>query len=298
MRVLISGGSGLLGRKVTEKLQASGHEIAWLGRRKPADLPAGVLFFLWNPVSEAMDPEAVGWAEGLINLAGASIGETRWDKAGRELILESRLSSVRTLIRHFSGREPLQTFCGISGAGYYGPGTQKFLESDPAGRDFPAQVAAKWEGSYEAFRLKCRPVHFSIVRMAVVLARQGGALPKIIQPFKMGIGAVLGNGKQPFNWIHLEDAAGVFGFLLLRDGIFNASAPAADTNATMTNVLAGVLKKPLLLPAVPAFVLQLALGDRSSLVLKGNFSDVSALQQAGFRYQFPELQEALEDLAG
>lgn len=298
MKILISGGSGLLGRKISETLRESGHVVAWLGRRRPTRLPEGILFFAWNPSAIELDPAAVSWAEGLINLAGASIGETCWDMAGKELILNSRLQSVQTLIHYFADRQPLQTFLGISGAGYYGQGNQAFRETDPPGNDFPAQVAVRWEQAYQDFYLKCKPAHFSIVRMAVVLATEGGALPKMMQPFKARAGAILGSGKQPFNWIHLADAAGIFAFLLAHDGIFNASAPAADNNEILTRHLASVLRKPLLLPSVPAFVVRLALGDRASLVLEGNYSDVSALKNAGYSFKYSELRIALEELVG
>ena len=270
--------------------------MAWLGRRRPANLPANIRFFNWNPGKLEMDPEAVLWAEALINLAGASIGETRWTPAGKKLILESRISSVNTLTRHFSGRPPLQAFVGISGAGYYGPGNKPFKETDAAGKDFPAKVAAAWEKAYEEFQEKCRPAHICILRLAVVLAGGGGALPKILLPFRFGTGSELGSGRQAFNWIHLEDAARIIAMSLEWDGIVNISAPSTVNNADLTKAISAAMGIPAFLPAVPAALLRIMLGDRSSLVLEGNQSDVALLLSKGYHFQYPDLGPALKDL--
>jgi NAD dependent epimerase/dehydratase family enzyme len=167
---------------------------------------------------------------------------------------------------------------------------------DPAGSDFPAMVAEKWEMAYAEFQQQCKPEHFSVIRMAVVLSVKGGALLKILAPFRLGFGAVLGNGKQPFNWIHEADASGILAASLRWNGIFNASAPALDNNLRLSQEIARVLKKPIMLPPVPEFVLNLTMGDRASLVLKGNWSDSASTIAAGYRFQFPALGEALDDL--
>ena len=296
MKVLISGGSGLIGKRLSEVLLAAGHDVAWLGRKAPESIPAGIRFFSWNPEKLEMAEEAVDWAEAVINLAGASIGENPWNVNGRKLILESRLKTVQTLTKHFSGRGPLKAFTGISGAGYYGPGHHAFLEDEPAGKDFPAMVAAEWEKEYLLFQERCKPEHFCILRLAVVLSKTGGALEKMVMPFRFGAGAVLGNGKQPFNWIHLEDAVQIIACSLEWNGIFNASAPAADDNRELSRQLARVLGRPLLLPPVPGFMLKMALGERSSLVLQGNHSHVQKVIDKGYRFRFPDLNSALTDL--
>ena len=296
MKVLISGGSGLIGRRLSEVLLAAGHQPAWLGRKAPESLPSGIRFFSWNPEKREMEAEAVTWAEAVINLAGASIGENPWNKEGRKLILESRLKTVQTLTHHFSGRGPLRAFTGISGAGFYGPGQRAFREVDAAGSDFPAKVAAEWEKEYHHFQETCKPEHFCLLRLAVVLSKTGGALEKMVLPFRFGAGAVLGSGRQPFNWIHLEDAVQIMACSLEWDGVFNASAPAADDNRELSRQLARVLGRPLLLPPVPGFILKMALGERSSLVLQGNSSNVEKLLGHGYRFRFADLKSALTDL--
>lgn len=297
MNVLISGGSGMLGTAITGLLLEEGHSVAWLTRRQsPVGLP--VRLFVWDPENDKIDPEAIQWAEAVINLAGASIGETHWTTKGKDLILHSRLASVRTLENAIRKRQiPLHSFVGVSGAGYYGPSEQPKLESDPHGKDFPAVVARKWEDAYEKIQ-SLKPAHFSVLRLAVVLSDRGGALPKIVQPIQWGVGSSLGTGRQPFNWIHLNDAARIFTEALYWNGVYNASAPSGSTNEELTRLVARILNRPLLLPAVPAFALKLALGDRSSLVLEGNRSNVSKLLKTGFTFQFPDLEGALKDLLG
>lgn len=296
MKILIAGGSGLIGRRLSEVLIGSGHQVGWLGRNRPAKLPPGVIFFPWNPETLEISPAAIEWPDALINLAGASIGETPWNREGKKLILESRLISVKTLAAAFSGRKPLKAFVGISGAGYYGPGNHSFTEDDASGKDFPAQVADAWEKEYQDFQEACQPENFAILRLAVVLSRTGGALEKIVRPFRLGAGAVLGDGKQPFNWIHLEDAVQIMACALNWNGVFNASAPATDNNAGLSRILAKILNRPLILPAVPAAVLKIFLGDRSSLVLQGNICNVEKLLAKGYSFRFPDLSSALSDL--
>lgn len=293
MKVLIAGGSGLLGKKLSDILITQGHEVAWLSRQKSKHA-ATIRLFHWNPDKYFIEPEAINWAEALINLAGASIGETKWTRSGKEEILRSRTKSVETLTNCFIKRpEPLEAFCGISGAGYYGKGDFAFKEADSPGLDFPARVAKEWEDCYLEFQSQCKPKHFSIIRMAVVLSLEGGALPKIIQPIRLGIGSDLGNGKQPFNWIHITDACSILCESLLWDGIFNASAPEKTNNHTLTNSIASILQKPIILPAVPAFALKLVLGERATLVLEGNHSDVSKLIKQSFKFSYPDLNSAL-----
>ena len=296
MKVLIAGGSGLLGKKLSDILITQGHEVAWLSRQK-SNHAATIRLFHWNPDKFFIEDEGIHCPEAIINLAGASIGETKWTRSGKEEILRSRTKSVQTLTNCFSKRtEPLQAFCGISGAGYYGKGDASFKESDSPGLDFPALVAKEWEDCYLQFQSQCHPKHFSIIRMAVVLSLEGGALPKIIQPIRLGIGSDLGNGKQPFNWIHITDACNILCESLDWDGIFNASAPEKTNNHNLTSSIATILKKPIILPAVPAFALRLVLGERASLVLEGNHSDVSKLLKQGFKFSFPDLNGALNQI--
>lgn len=293
MRILISGGSGMLGRAITQKLLGKGHEVAWLSRR---NLKSVCPVFVWDPAHGFIDPAATAWAEAVINLAGESIGEVPWTTEGKRRILNSRLDAVQTLAVAL-GRESktLKAFVGVSGVGIYGQGDMPFSEADKPGDGFPAFVAARWEEAYQSITSnlaakKC------ILRLAVVLSTQGGALPKMLSPIKWGIGAAIGTGRQWLNWIHLDDAAEAFCRALEWEGVYNLASPNPVQNSEATELMARIWNRPIWLPAVPEFVLHLALGDRAQLVTQGNRTDISRLLATHFSFSFPTLEQALVDL--
>ncbi len=295
MRILIAGGSGLLGKAITQELKDKGHEVAWLTRN--TSRPAKVSQFEWNPATRTCSAQAIGWAEGIINLAGESIGEIPWTEEGRKKILQSRIDAVETLrLACKSAPHALKSFIGVSGAGYYGSGDTPMAETALPGQDFPAKVAKAWEDAYQRFseEIPCR--HFVVLRLAVVLAKDGGAFPKIRLPFSFGIGSALGSGDQYLNWIHLTDAARIFVAALDWDGVYNVSAPEPVQNKELSDFIRTAIGQFLRLPAVPAFMLRLALGDRSKLVLEGNRSNVSKLLSTGYVFRFPGWKEALQDV--
>lgn len=295
MNVLIAGGSGLLGRQITKVLIEQGHNVGWLTRTIKSE-SQNINQYKWNPSEKQVDQSAIDWSDAIINLAGESIGEIAWTKAGKDRILRSRIDSVQVLADAiFKRLTPLTSFVGVSGAGFYGSSSKPKKETDLAGSDFPAMVALKWEDEYNKIR-ESKPQHYTILRLAVVLSMEGGALPKIVQPIQWGIGASLGTGNQPFNWIHLEDAARIFTEALKWNGIFNVSAPDSVNNRELTETIAHQLKKPLILPSVPSFVLKLALGDRSLLVLDGNVSDLSKLADTGYQFRFKTIKSAIENI--
>lgn len=297
MRVLIAGGSGLLGKAITRILRENGHEVAWLTRN--TSRPASVSQFEWNPALRTCNPQAMAWAECIINLAGESIGEVPWTEEGRKKILQSRLDAVETLrMACKSAPHALKAFIGVSGAGYYGPGDRPMPESASAGQDFPARVAKAWEDAYQQFseEIPCR--HFVVLRLAVVLAKAGGAFPKIRLPFSFGVGSALGSGDQFLNWIHLEDAARIFVAALDWNGTYNVSAPEPVQNKELSDFIRTETGQFLRLPAVPVFILRLALGDRSKLVLEGNRSDVHKLLAMGYSFLFPNWKAAVRDVLG
>jgi uncharacterized protein (TIGR01777 family) len=295
MNVLIAGGSGLLGKQITNVLIEQGHNVGWLTRTVTFDNKK-VTQYHWNPSENKIDQSAVNQADAIINLTGESIGETSWTKSGKQQILQSRIDSVRVLADAINKRSiPLLSFVGVSGAGYYGNSSSPKKETDAAGSDFPAMVAFQWESEYRKIQIS-KPAHFCILRLAVVLSMKGGALPKIVQPIQWGIGSSLGTGKQPFNWIHLDDAALIFAEALKWNGEFNISAPDLVNNRELTELIAHQVKKPLFLPPVPAFFLRLALGERASLVLDGNISDTSKLAKTGYQFRFRTIKSAVENL--
>jgi uncharacterized protein (TIGR01777 family) len=297
MKVLIAGGSGMLGKRISQKLLEKGHEVAWLSRN-PKKTIENINVFTWKPEDNWLDQNALEWADAIINLAGASIGETKWTVEGKKQIKNSRMDAVNTLQQGIQRKgKALEAFVGVSGVGIYGPSDFEKKETDTLGTDFPAQVAIAWEEAYAKIPAEtCK--HKSIIRLAVVLSLEGGALPKIMEPIKYGLGAALGSGLQAFNWIHINDAAEIFCQALGWDGVYNAAAPSKINNKIATSIIAKAMHRPLFLPAVPAFALRLFLGDRSQLVTQGNWANIDKLKTKGFQFEFPEFEEAVRDLIG
>ena len=293
MKILISGGSGMLGKKISQKLLAKGHEVGWLSRNSKKT-NENIHVFTWQPEKNRLDQNALEWADAVINLAGESIGETKWSVGGKNQILRSRIDAVNTLKRGLKLKErPLESFVGVSGVGIYGPSYVAKKETDGFGTDFPAKVAIAWEEAYSEIQT---PKKNCIIRLAVILSLTGGALPKIMGPIKYGFGATLGSGIQPFNWIHIDDAAEIFCQALEWDGIYNVAAPSKINNKTATKIIAKIMRRPLFLPAVPEFALRLFLGDRSQLVIQGNWVNTDKLEMTDFQFEHPDFEEALRSL--
>lgn len=298
MNILISGGTGLVGKHLTKLLQQKGHEVAVLSRSKQTQIRA----FLWDIPTQTIDKEALEWADAVVHLAGTSVAEKPWSKARKLDILESRTHSTRLLAKTIADlpteKRP-KIFVGASAIGYYGLDTGEALitEASPAGKDFLADVTVQWEA--EALPIEKAGVRLSLWRIGVVLAREGGALPTIASPVGWGVGAPLGSGKQYMSWIHIQDMARMLAYAIENEqvvGIYNACAPSPATNAELTKGIAKVLHRPTFLPAVPSFVLQIILGEMAQMVLGGNRVSCAKIQQAGFTFDFPELTATLQDL--
>ena len=285
----------MLGRKISANLLEKGHQVAWLSRGGKSEME-GIRIYDWKPASNWVDHNAIEWADAVINLAGESIGETPWNENGKKLILSSRLDAVHTLTEALKKRiKPIQSFVGVSGVGIYGPSTKPKSEEDKVGSDFPAMVANEWELAYNQIS-DSSVLKLTIIRLAAVLSTEGGALPKIMSPIKFGLGASLGSGLQPLNWIHIDDASEIFCQALAWEGIYNASAPEIINNQNATKAIAKVMRRPLIFSSIPAFVLKLILGDRSQLVLTGNITNTQKLSKTGFTFKFPKFTPAISDL--
>jgi uncharacterized protein (TIGR01777 family) len=304
MRVIITGGSGLIGRALARDLSGNGgtagHDVVVLTRNpdRAGRLPPGVRAARWDGKT------AQGWSAlldadtAIVHLAGESIAEGRWTAEKKRRIRDSRVVSgqaVMDAIREAPARP--RVLIQSSAVGYYGPhGDEIIPEDTPPGRDFLADVCKEWEGSTaEAEGLGVRRV---LGRTGIVLARDGGALPAMSLPFRMMIGGPLGNGRQWVPWIHIEDEVGALRFLLEREdarGPFNLTAPHPVTNRELTRALAKVLGRPGLLPA-PGFALRLALGEMADMVLQGQRAVPSRLRELGYAFRWPELEPALRNL--
>lgn len=297
--ILISGGTGLVGEALVDKLLAKGYQVGVLSRSKRNDAK-GLRYFTWDIKQEKVDPEAIAFADIVVHLAGAGIADGRWSASRKKEILQSRTESTRVLFEAFkkADKQP-ELFLGASAIGYYGAdtGTAWQFESSGPGNDFLAEVVSKWEKSSEAFeKWGSRVVK---LRIGVVLSTKGGALAKLAAPIKLGAGAPLGSGKQYMSWIHIDDLADMFLFAIENQnlqGIFNAVSPEPVSNAALTKIAAEILKKPLFLPNVPAFALKLAFGEMAAVVLGGNKVSAEKIMDAGFTYHYPQAAPALKDL--
>lgn len=303
MRIVIAGGSGFLGQSLVAALARDGHDLTILTRRQvlePAGRHSGVRLVTWNPsVAEATWADTVHGADVVINLAGDSIAEGRWTAAKKQRILQSRLDATRSLVAAISGAaSPPGLFLSGSAVGFYGPrGGETVTESDEAGRDFLASVCVQWE--QDAVRAASSRTRVICLRTGLVLDTKGGALPKMLWPFRLGVGGPLGSGRQYMPWIHRRDWVDLVTFLLSESsatGAVNATAPAPVTNAVFTRTLGRVLHRPAILPA-PAFALRLVLGEMAdALLLTGQRVVPAAAQRLGFRFTHTELESALGEL--
>lgn len=303
MRVVVAGGTGFLGVPLCARLVASGHDVAVLTRR-PGEaqrgLPAGVKAVGWD--GRALGPWAVelDGADGVINLAGASIGERRWTPERKAVLRSSRLDPTSALVRAIEqAKARPSVFVSQSAVGYYGDcGDAVVTESHPPGSDFLARLCVDWEAAAGAAeRMGVRVVH---TRTGVVLGRGGGALAPLLTPFKMFVGGPLGGGRQWFPWVHRDDVVGLLTFALQRDdlrGPMNVTAPEPATMRTFAAALGTVLHRPSAFP-VPGFALRAMLGELADSLLGGQRAIPVVAQERGYVFAYPSLLPALREAVG
>ncbi|MDX9992637.1 MAG: TIGR01777 family oxidoreductase [Anaerolineales bacterium] len=300
MKVMIAGGSGLIGSALTRSLVNEGHQV-WLLSRKPAKVQPGegVRALEWD--GRSVYPE---WLDvfcemdALVNLAGATIGQWPWSETRKKQIIESRVNAGRTLAQAFEKASPRPpVFLQASGIGYYGPhAAEPVREESPAGSDFLAQVAVNWESATRI--VDTMGVRRVILRTGLVLAREGGVLPLMTLPVRFFAGGPMGSGKQGISWIHIRDHVRAIRFLISNEvarGAFNLCAPNPVSNADFMRALANRLGRPYWLPT-PAFAMGWLLGEMSDLLLTGQFALPQRLVNAGFEFNFQSVREAFADL--
>ncbi len=290
-RIAVTGATGLIGRALTAFLQGAGHQVRRVTRRpvRPDDIG-------WDPMSGRLAEGALDGLDAVIHLAGENLLGPGWSEAKKRAIHESRVRSTRLLAERLKGRpgEP-RALLMASAAGFYGDrGAERLDESAQSGRGFLAEVCRDWERAAEPAREA--GVRVAVVRSGVVLSSRGGTLGLLRAPFEAGAGGRLGEGEQFMSWIALDDLIAIYELLLMREelsGVFNACAPEELTNLAFTSALARVLRRPALLP-VPRAALRLALGELADEALLASQRMVPArLEQAGFRFLFPQVEDAL-----
>jgi uncharacterized protein (TIGR01777 family) len=299
MRTVIAGGSGFLGVALAAALVKNGHEIVVLSRRSAAPDRTGTRTVQWTPDgSVGAWADALSGATAVVNLAGESIAAARWTAAQKQRIRTSRLLATRSLVAAIEqASTPPATFVSGSAVGYYGPlGDEIVTEAHPAGSDFLAGVARDWEAEAMRARTRTRVV---CVRTGLVLAPDGGALAKMLPPFRLGVGGRVGSGRQYWPWIHRQDWVDLVKFAIHQKevtGPLNATAPAPVTNAEFARTLGSALRRPAVLPT-PGFVLKLLLGELAEALLLGGQRAVPAkAEQLGCRFAFGRLDAALRSV--
>lgn len=300
MRVFVTGGTGFVGTMLSRELVAQGHEVGILSRNvsKGPSPEQGVTFIQGDPTREGPWQERAAEYDVFINLAGASIFR-RWTKEAKTLMRESRILTTRNLVNTLAGRKGRDTvLLSTSAVGYYGFHEDETLDEwSPPGSDYLATMALDWEK--EATRADEFDVRVLTCRFGIVLGRNGGALAQMLPLFRKGLGSTLGSGKQWFSWIHEQDLVHIFLFLLEHtslSGPVNFTAPEPVTNREFTKALGRALGKSTYLPAVPGFVIRVMKGEFGTVLLKGQRVVPRKLLDAGFRFQYPTVEEALTDL--
>lgn len=294
MKVLISGVTGLIGSAVKPLLTAEGHQVVGLTRRQPP----GEGMIAWDPAAGVLDAAQLAGFDAVVHLAGENIG-SRWTPARKAQIRRSRVDGTRLLCERLASLDlPPQVLVCASAIGYYGDrGDEILTEESPPGEGFLAEVCQQWEAATEAAREK--GIRVVNLRIGVVLSPEGGALPKMLTPFKLGLGGRIGSGRQYWSWIAREDVAGAIRHALLAEdlsGPVNATAPNPVTNAEFTKALGRVLGRPTVFP-LPAAGARLMLGEAADDLLLGSARILpKRLQESNFRFRHPELDEALRSM--
>jgi len=297
LRVLVSGASGLVGSALTPFLRTQGHTVLRLVRHTPR--AADEIF--WNPESGEVALDKAGEIDAVVHLAGAGIADERWSEARKKLIRESRVRGTRVLAEALAARaRPPRVVVGGSAIGFYGDAGDPWLdETSPAGTGFLAEVTQAWEAAWAP--LDAAGSRRVYLRTGVVLSPAGGALAKLLTPFKLGLGGPVGAGRQWWSWISIDDLVGAIGHALVTTSVrgpMNAVAPAPATSAEFARALGAVLRRPAVLPA-PAFALRLALGEMADeALLASQRVRPGVLAESGYRFRHDRLDAALRHLLG
>jgi uncharacterized protein len=286
MKVLLTGASGFIGSRLSKRLEAAGHRVLPVSRRPDST---------YNWSDESLE-RGVRESDAVIHLAGENLFAKRWSEKQKQVLETSRTMPTRKLAALVAARRPL-CFISASAVGYYGPHSNEHLEEgSPHGQDFLAGLCVDWEA--ETVAARNAGVRTAVMRTGVVLGQGGGALSKMLPPFKLGLGGPLGSGKQWMSWIHIDDLISLFLFILENpdaSGAFNGTAPRPVTMKEFAHSLGKALHRPAVFP-VPGPILRLALGEVADILLTGQYVEPRRATEAGFRFQYGDVDSALRDI--
>jgi uncharacterized protein (TIGR01777 family) len=304
MKVAIAGATGFVGSRLVERLHSEGHSVLVLARDSerarrvfPASAYPNLEIVAYTPAESGDWLHSIAGCDGVVNLAGVPIAEERWTAARQQAILDSRKLTTAKLVEAIANANPKPSvLVSASAIGYYGTSeTAEFDENSPAGDDFLATVCKEWESAAQS--VKNAGTRLAILRLGIVLGK-GGALAKMLPPFKLFAGGPIGTGKQWFSWIHRDDVVNLILYALENpqiEGVLNATAPNPVRMNELCQTLGAVLQRPSWLP-VPSFALEMLLGDGAKVVLEGQQVLPKQTLASGFQYQYPTLKLALEEI--
>lgn len=301
MRVIITGGTGMIGTALSERLVKRGDEVILLSRnpdRKQGQVVTGTRLEAWDGKSAAGWGELLNAETAIVNLAGENLSAGLWTTERKKRIIDSRVSAGLAVSQAVEqAKDKPLVVIQSSAVGYYGVEDPSLInEGHEAGKDFLSQVCLSWESSTST--VEKLGVRRAIIRTGVVLSRTEGALPKMLLPFYFFVGGPIGNGKQGFSWIHLQDEAAAIEFLINHPqarGVFNLTAPNPVNNREFAKMVGSVLNRPSFFP-VPGFALKLLLGEMSTILLDGQFVKPKRLLEHGFEFTYSTAEKALQDL--
>lgn len=301
MKILITGGTGFVGKQLTSHLIEDGHEVTILTRSMMGvkGTTPGISYLEGDPTKKDPWQDAIKNHDAVINLAGASIFN-KWTDEHKKAIRESRVSTTRNIVEGIPSLSQKQfTLLSTSAVGYYGfCGDEELAEDSPPGNDFLARIALEWEG--EALKAGGKGARVVITRFGIVMGEKGGALSQMIPLFKKFIGGPIGSGKQWFSWIHIKDLVGALAFLLKHpeiSGPVNVCSPNPVRNRDLAKALGKALHRPSFIPA-PGFMVKLVLGEFGSVILEGQRVIPRRLVENGFVFQHPNIEKALQGIVG
>jgi uncharacterized protein len=310
--ILITGGTGIIGKQLSKLLTEKGYDVIILTRDKQSQTTnnkpqtPNISYAAWDIKTQTIDIAAIQKADHIIHLAGASVAEKRWNKKRKQEILNSRTKSAALLIKALEeNQNHVKTIVSASGIGWYGPDTAEtlkngFKETDPAAEDFLGQTCLEWEKSIKPVKILAK--RLVILRTGIVLGDDDGALKEFKKPLRAGVAAILGSGKQVISWIHIDDICRMYLYAIENKemkGVFNAVANEHVTNKQFTLQLAKKMRGKFYIPMhVPSFALKIALGEMSIEVLKSATVSNEKIRHAGFKFLHPSLESALNELEG
>ena len=295
--VLITGGTGLVGNRLSQLLTEKGYKVIHLSRKR--SLSATYPAFQWNIEKGEIDESALLQADYIITLAGAGIADKRWTRSRKRLIISSRVKGIQLLKKELLAKKITpKAIIGASAIGFYGDaGQAKLDETSSSGNDFLSESVRVWEGAYK--NLEELNTRIPVIRIGIVLSTLGGALSKMLPTYNVGVGTYFGNGKQIYSWIHIDDICKMFIHAIENEaieGIYNGVAPNPVSNKRMAIDIGKAMNKTTLPLPAPAFGLKMALGEMAAVVLSSSNVSAQKITNTGFQFDYPELIPALQNI--